>query len=172
MPRRASRLAATCVHAMKYGRLQPSTTCTQGSPCGESAFRQKVPTVRWAFTPSKAFAVSVAIGFRPRETNTTSPCVTRYCSGESTCSLAIVSSFSRFSFGDILHLNHSRITCRANRVDVEPRKAEMPAMGNCIRWIGKSNLRFPFPLSGQIANTPCPAASMNSCPALRNGTFA
>ena len=28
--------------------------------------------------------------------------------------------------------------------DVEPRKAEIPAMGNCIRWIGKSNLRFPF----------------------------
>jgi hypothetical protein len=75
-------------------------------------------------------------------------------------------------FRDILHLNHSRVTCRADRVDVEIRKAEIPAMLNCIRWIGKSNLRFPFSLSVQIADTPCPAASMSSCPVLRNGTFA
>ena len=30
----------------------------------------------------------------------------------------------------------------------------------------------PFSFSVQIAETPCPAASMNSCPAPRNGTFA
>jgi hypothetical protein len=55
---------------------------------------------------------------------------------------------------------------------VEPRKAEIPAMGNCIRWIGKGNLRSPFSLSVQVADTPCPAVLMSSCPALRNGTFA
>lgn len=47
---------------------------------------------------------------------------------------------------DLIQVAHSLLTCRADRVDVEPRKAEMPA-GHCIRWFGKNNLRCPFPFS-------------------------
>ena len=45
LPRRTSRLAATCVHVMMQASLLFRTNCTQGSPGGESPFRQKGPTV-------------------------------------------------------------------------------------------------------------------------------
>lgn len=77
---------------------------------------------------------------------------------------------------DLTRVAHSLLTCRVNRVDVERRHAEMPARSTASKASAKiindvTIPSLPYSVSVQIADTPCPAASMNSCPALRNGTF-
>jgi hypothetical protein len=77
---------------------------------------------------------------------------------------------------DVTQVAHSLLTCRANRVDVERRHAEMPSRSTAssasAKTINDVMIPFlPYSVSVQIADTPCPAASMNSCPALRNGPF-
>ena len=78
---------------------------------------------------------------------------------------------------DLTQVAHSLLTCRANRAYFEPRNAEMPARSTASSASAKTINdvtipSLPYSISIQIADTPCPAASMNSCPALRNGTFA
>ncbi len=78
---------------------------------------------------------------------------------------------------DLTPVAHSLLTCRANRFYFETRKAEIPARSTASKASAKTIYDITIPslsysVSLQIADTPCPAASMNSCPALRNGTFA
>ena len=78
---------------------------------------------------------------------------------------------------DLTPVAHSLLTWQANRFYFETRKAEMPARSTAskasARIINDVTIpSLPYSVSVQIADTPCPAASMNSCPALRNGTFA
>ena len=49
LPSGISRLAATCVHDIRQERSELSVARRTGSPCGESAFRQKAPTSESAF---------------------------------------------------------------------------------------------------------------------------
>jgi hypothetical protein len=77
---------------------------------------------------------------------------------------------------DLTQVAHSLVSCRANRVDVERRHAERPGRSTASSASAKTLnnvtiLYLPYSVSVQIADTPCPAASMNSCPSLRNGTL-